>query len=156
MRTAPRPLVVGVGNPFRRDDGVGPAVVAALDGGCEADLAVLDGEPARLLEAWDGRHLVIVVDAVRTGAEPGTLHRLVIGADALPAAPSGGGTHGAGVAEAVAMATVLDRLPARIVVVGVEASDLREGPGLSGPVEAAVDAARRRVVEELEGERPCA
>src|ERR1043165_8817449 len=74
-----RVVVIGVGNPFRRDDGVGPAVVEALrdhvpDG---TVLAVSDGEPSRMLDLWHGADTVVVVEAVRTHpAWPGRLHTL--------------------------------------------------------------------------------
>ena len=43
-----RVVVIGVGNEFRHDDGIGPAVVARLRGQAPAavDLLVSDGEPA--------------------------------------------------------------------------------------------------------------
>ena len=52
-----RPLVIGVGNRWRTDDGIGPLVVEAMEAqGCDdVDLLVLDGEPARLVMAWEGR-----------------------------------------------------------------------------------------------------
>ena len=75
-------VVIGVGNPFRRDDGVGWAVAGALEpevgpvvgpevGPVEGTL--LDGEPARLLDVWAGADHAIVVDAVRSGATPGAV-----------------------------------------------------------------------------------
>src|SRR5262249_52531786 len=49
-------VVIGVGNEFRRDDGAGPEVVARLRGRVPdgAELVVSDGEPARMIEAWEG------------------------------------------------------------------------------------------------------
>ncbi|MBB4966940.1 hydrogenase maturation protease [Saccharothrix violaceirubra] len=65
-------VVVGVGNEFRQDDAVGPVVARALARhGVRAEIT--DGDPVRLMEAWDGEDLVIVVDAMR--GLPGTLHR---------------------------------------------------------------------------------
>jgi hydrogenase maturation protease len=60
-------VVIGVGNEFRRDDGAGPAVIARLRGLVPpgVDLVVTDGEPTRLIEAWTGAALAVVVDAVR-------------------------------------------------------------------------------------------
>ena len=60
-------MVIGVGNEFRRDDGAGPAVVTRLrdlapDG---VRLVITDGEPTRLIDAWAGSALAVVVDAVR-------------------------------------------------------------------------------------------
>ena len=138
-------MVIGVGNPMRRDDGVGAAVVARLPEQAGVDLVELDGEATRLIEAWSGRALAIVIDAAVAGAAPGTLHEVVVGRDALPGWAAGGSTHAAGVAEAVALAEALGRLPKRLVVLGVEPADLDLGPGLSSPVAAAVP----RVVERI-------
>ena len=67
-----RPLVVGIGNRFRRDDGVAAAVLDALAapagtfgaGRTDVDVAELDGEPTRVVDAWAQRQLVVVVDAL--------------------------------------------------------------------------------------------
>ena len=49
------------------------------------ELLVSDGEPARLIEAWSGADLAVVVDAVRADpARPGRLHRLVLDEAGLP------------------------------------------------------------------------
>lgn len=150
---AARTVVIGVGNPFRRDDGAGAAVVEAVAaGGVPATVHVvaLDGEPTRLLDAWEGAELVVVIDAARSGAPPGTVTRLEIGDGEEPLAPSGGASsHGAGVAEAVALGRALQRLPARLVVYGIEGADFGTGPGLSSPVEHAVAEVVRLLEQDL-------
>ncbi len=149
-------VAIGVGNEFRRDDGAGPAVIARL-----RDLAppgvrlvVTDGEPARLVEAWTGAALAVVVDAVRAEPpHPGKIHRLVLD---QPRAGAGRGasSHGLGLDDAVALATALDRMPGRLVVHAIEAADLTQGPGLSPLVAAAVDAVARAVLGDLDGKPP--
>lgn len=147
-----RVVVIGVGNPFRRDDGVGHVVVGELRPlvPTGVELVELDGEPARLVEAWDGADLAVVVDAVSTGSAPGAVHRWHVGVDALPD-PTGAvaGSHALGPAEAVALGGVLDRLPHTLVVFGVEVGDVGEGPGLSDAVAGAVDDAVDEVLVEL-------
>ena len=74
-------VVIGVGNDFRRDDGAGPAVVARLRDLVPPGirLVVTDGEPTRLIEAWTGAALAVVVDAVRAEPpHPGQVHRFVV------------------------------------------------------------------------------
>jgi len=146
------PLVVGVGNRTRRDDGVGPEV-ADLVRRVRPDLDVveLSGDASSMLELWSGRELVVVVDAVRTGAPTGSCHRWVAcsGAwDAVPP-PSRLSSHLVGVREAIDLAAALDRLPPVLVVVGVEVTDLGVGAGLSGAVAAAVDGALDLVLESV-------
>jgi len=143
--------VVGVGNPMRGDDGIGPAALRALAADVApagADLVQLDGEPARLIEVWRGRRRVVVVDAARTGAPPGTIHRLTLDDD-LGATTAPASSHGAGVATAVALARRLDALPDELVVLGVEPADVAMGEGLSAPVAAALPGLVTRIRAEV-------
>ena len=67
-------VVIGIGNPFRNDDGIGPAVAAQIEEQRLPGVRVVisDGEPAGLLEAWAGADLAVVVDAIhRVPASPG-------------------------------------------------------------------------------------
>jgi hydrogenase maturation protease len=147
------PLVVGVGNRVRRDDGIGPAVADRVrDVRPDLDVSDVSGDASRLLDLWAGRDVVVVVDAVRTGAPVGTCHRwrlLESGWD-VPPPPSRLSSHLVGVREAVDLATALDRLPPVLVVVGVEVADLEVGEGLSEDVTAAIDGAVRLVLESVE------
>jgi hydrogenase maturation protease len=147
-------VVIGVGNRFGTDDGVGPAVIDRVRQLCPHTATVeTDGEAARLVEAWDNADLVVLVDAVRSGARPGTAHRLVIerGAPAedlgRSAAPTS--SHAAGVAEAWALGEALDRTPDRLVVLGVEGADFSPGHRLSDEVARAVPCTARAVRDEI-------
>ncbi|HSK55256.1 MAG TPA: hydrogenase maturation protease [Jiangellales bacterium] len=149
-------LVVGLGNRDRGDDAVGPLVagrVAEQLAGHEAARVVEHEDPAALLESWEGADLTVVVDAVRTGGEPGAVVVLEAGAGAEPlteqpwTGPGRGGTHAFGLAAAVELARVLDRLPPRLVVVGVEGACWETGAGLSAPVAAACPRAVAAVLQ---------
>lgn len=143
--------IIGVGNPYRRDDGAGKAVVERLRSlvGERAGLRLLDldGEPVRLLQAWEGADDVVIVDAVRSGAPPGTRHEAAT--DTLAEHPSPGvelgGGHLLGISEAVALARALDALPPRLRVIGVEGASFDHGEGLSPEV----DRACSEVADEL-------
>jgi len=145
--------VIAVGNPLRADDGAGVEVVRRLAGRVPAGVRLIEvgGEPAGLLDAWDGLGTVVVVDAVRTGGEPGTVHRLDASTEPLPARMGSASTHGLGLAEALELGRALDRLPARVVVVGIEVADDRTvGGGLSRAVHDAIEGAAASVLAELE------
>ena len=147
-----RVVVIGVGNRWRGDDGIGPAVI---DSGRNrwsrsVDVVESDGEAAGLVDAWDGADLAIVVDAVRCGAAPGTVHRL--GPDSVGTRPVAS-SHRLGVAYALALGRVLGRVPARLEVIGVEGSQFEPGAGLSPPVAAAVAPTCRLVSDLLVGSR---
>ncbi|HEX5087233.1 MAG TPA: hydrogenase maturation protease [Nocardioides sp.] len=155
------PLVVGLGRADRGDDAVGGAVARAVARRVEAAglpgvLVVEHEDPTALLDLWVGRDPVVVVDAVCSGTPPGTVRRLETGARASRlqegawSATGRGGTHAFGLAAAVELARALHRLPARLVVVGIEAVGFEYGAPLSGPVAAAVPAAAEEVVSVLE------
>ena len=138
-------LVIGLGNEWR-DDGAGLAVARRLRGALPEHVSVLEheGEPVGLLETWSAAQLAIVVDAVSSGAAPGTIHRVDGRRERLPAELFRGSTHAFGLAEAVELARALERLPARLLVYGIEGECFGAGSGLSPSVE--------RTVGELVGE----
>jgi hydrogenase maturation protease len=135
--------VFGIGNRYRHDDAAG-LVVAERVGG-----TLLEGEPVALIEAWSGEDAVLLIDAVSSGAAPGTLHRLDAVAEPLPPALFAASTHHLGLADAVELARALNRLPARLIVIGIEGACFDAGEGLSIEVEIAVQRAVEAVREEV-------
>ncbi|HYM91268.1 MAG TPA: hydrogenase maturation protease, partial [bacterium] len=144
-------LVIGVGNPYRRDDAAG--LIAARRLGAAAPGLVLvreeSGEGAALLEAWEGADAVIVLDAVCSGAPPGTIRRIDAHRETIPTEVFHSSTHAFNVAEAIELARVLRRLPRRLIVFGVEGAHFDAGLGLSPPVERAVERLVKCGLEEL-------
>ncbi len=143
--------VIGIGTEMRGDDGLGPAAAALLHeqlrtgDNPDIDVVILDGEPTRLIEEWRDREMVVVIDAVKNGGDGGEIHRVEIGDIAgIDRAPAASSHHG-GLADAVALGKVLDRLPRRLVVYGVEPVEMATGSGLSPEVRRALP----RVVDEV-------
>ncbi|MFR9787099.1 hydrogenase maturation protease [Streptomyces sp. MB22_4] len=135
-----RVVVIGVGNPLRGDDGVGPAAVEALRGRVPDGtvLAVSDGEPARVLELWRGADTVVVAEALRARpARPGRVHTLTA-AEAASRTTGTASTHAFGLGECLALAEALDRLPPRLVVHAVEVADMELGARMSEAVRSAL------------------
>jgi hydrogenase maturation protease len=133
------PVVVGVGSPFGGDR-AGWAVVTRLGDLDGVRVESLDRPGPALLNALADATAAVVVDAVRSGAEPGTLHRLT----ALHQLPAAGPTssHGLGLAEALALGERLEQLPPWVVIgVEVDAEAL--------PSDAALDRAAEAVRREL-------
>ena len=144
-------VVIGVGNEYRRDDGAGLAVVTSLRGRVppEVELMLTDGEPTRLIEAWTGAALAVVVDAVRADPpRPGRVHRFVLDGP-LARTTRTASSHGFGLDDAVRLALALDRMPGRLVVHAIEAADLSQGTGLTPPVTAAVGDVARAVLTDI-------
>ena len=146
-----RTVVIGVGNPYRGDDGLGLAVAERVRGRLPAGVEVVEceQEPTRLLDAWDGADVAIVVDACASGAPAGTVHRFDVSGGRLPEHTFRSSTHAFGVGDAVELARALGRLPARVVVYGVEGEGFAAGAALSAPVGAAVEAVGAAIEAEL-------
>lgn len=148
----PQIVVIGVGNPFRRDDGIGPEVARRVRATTPSwvDVVEHDGEPAGLLDVWEGADLAVVVDAVRSHASsPGHIHRVLVEATTGVGALSGVSSHAGGPGDAVALARALDRLPARLVLYGIEGASFSAGLGLTPSVEASVNTVAELIVNEV-------
>jgi hydrogenase maturation protease len=147
--------VIGLGNRWRRDDAAGLAVARQLRPVAPAGVEVLEreGEPASLINAWDGAAAVWLVDALEPGASPGAVRRFDAAAAPLPVARFATSTHILGLADALELARALGRLPAYAVVYGIEAASSEAGGGLSPPVAEAVstvvEALRHDIAERL-------
>jgi len=152
---APPITVIGVGNPYRHDDAAGLVVLASLQHRFGTDgrvrLVDLDGEPVRLIQAWEGSHTVLIVDAVRSLQPAGTIHHFA--ADGLTGAAADGvalgGGHLLGLGEAIDLARALDKLPRALDVVGIEGADFELGEGLSEAVAAACELAALELGERI-------
>jgi hydrogenase maturation protease len=144
-------VVLGIGNPDRGDDAIGLLVLDELRTRCgpDIDLSSGDGDPGWMIDAWEGRRVSVVVDAVHTGAAPGSVTVIDASAAPLPATTRLSSSHAMGVASSVELARALGRLPDRLVVVGVEGRSFAFGSEMSPEVAAAVKPATVTVLEVL-------
>jgi hydrogenase maturation protease len=141
-----RTVVIGIGNPFRRDDGAGPAVVDLLRQRLTGvEFVVCDGEPTTLIDAWTGAARAVVIDAVR--CERGDVGHIFRFAAGHPTATRAGvaTSHAADLGDTVALARALDRMPDTLLVYTVQVDDVSYGTGLSP----AVVAAARRLADVI-------
>jgi len=138
-------IVIGIGNEFRHDDAVGLIAARRLrEHGLPSEEH--EGDPATLMDRWRSADGVILIDAVTSGASPGTLHRLDVSASPLNRELFRSSTHALGLADAVELSRTLGTLPPRVYVFGVEARDLSAGIGLSPEVESALPALLEEVL----------
>jgi len=148
---APNIVVIGIGNEYRSDDGVGIVVARRLRERFLSKITVLEesGEGAALIDSWKGATWVMLVDAVHSGAPPGTIHRFDARAAQIPADFFHYSTHAFSVAEAIELARSLDQLPPHLIVYGIEGENFEAGIGLSRAVEQAVERVVERVATEV-------
>ncbi|MDX1886010.1 hydrogenase maturation protease [Mycolicibacterium sp. 120270] len=141
-------LVIGIGNDFRRDDGVGLAVVQAIGRldlpGVETMTAI--GVPGVILDAWAGRPAVVVDAAAGSGMVPGRIRRWTPEGATTSVGTS---SHSFGLAQTYALGRALGLLPASLVVFTVDIADAGMGPGLSAQVSAAIPDAVEAVLAEI-------
>jgi hydrogenase maturation protease len=136
--------VIGVGNRDRGDDGIGPVVADRVAALAPDGVVVATASPDQLIDVWGRAQVVVMVDAIRGEGPPGTVRVFTDGE--IPGATASVSSHGIGIPEAIDLAAALDRLPERLVVVGVTGEEF-DGTGLSPPVERAVDEAVDAVME---------
>jgi hydrogenase maturation protease len=151
-------LVLGLGNPILSDDSIGLRVVQELRVrlGDKPDIEV--GEDywggLRLMERMIGFDRAIIIDAIRTDAEPGTIHLL---------SPNDIPTQRSASAHDVNLPTALElgrqagaQLPPpnEILIVGVEAADVQTfDEALTPEVETALPQAVEAVLSALDRKR---
>jgi hydrogenase maturation protease len=147
--------VVGVGNPYRGDDAVGPLVVDAVRARLGAasnrlDTIVIIGDLLDLVLAFNSEQDVVVVDAMVGEGEPGTI-RETDALDDLPLPEPAVSSHGIGIAEAVELARILERLPRSLLVIAVQAKTFGHFEPPSPEVSAAVPVVADRIIERFGG-----
>lgn len=150
-----RILVAGLGNVFEGDDGFGVEVAAALartdlpEGVTVSDFGIRGVHLAyQLLEPYD---LVVIVDAVQRGEQPGSLYVIEHGTDADRRPPAEDApvldAHDMAPDEVLALVPVLGGTLGRVVIVGCEPASIAPLMGLSEPVARSLDRAAQLVTE---------
>ena len=149
-------VAIGVGNLFRNDDGVGIVVARSLGKKLREqrlpppDICESSGEGTELISAWEGYDQAYVFDAVMHRGQTGRIYRLEASRDNLPTDFFKYSSHAFSLAEAVEMSRVLDRLPDKLVVFGIEGEDFAFGEALSAGVMAASEKVVDAVIAELQ------
>ena len=146
-------IVVGIGNRDRGDDAVGPIVCDRVRlRAPHLDTWVVEADPSSLVVTWRPDDEVVLVDAVVTGAPPGTVHRLDPGTLATGHLLS---THGVGIADTIRLSELLHSLPTRLWILGVEAVSFEMGAPLSVAVARVIDTVATTAIALLD-DRPAA
>jgi hydrogenase maturation protease len=142
-------IVIGVGNALRGDDAVGLCVARILAARGVAGVHESSGDPASLMELWNGAELVLLVDAAQSGAPPGEVWWYDASEEALPATRLHCSTHAFGAAEAIELARSLGTLPPRVIVFGIEGKSFEHGAEISPEVVSALEQAADWMEAEL-------
>jgi hydrogenase maturation protease len=144
-------LILGLGNPLQGDDGVGCYVVQKLEQRTlPDDVEVMDGGTPGigLLNLFEGRQRVIIIDAAEMGQAPGEVVRFQPAEVTLTGPTQRFSLHRSGVADALALARALNLVLPDIVVLGVQPAHVGWGESLSPQVQAAADRVIGAVLRE--------
>jgi hydrogenase maturation protease len=147
-------LVVGLGNPILGDDGVGWRVAAAVKDRLDdpaVDVICLSLGGLALMEHLAGYRRAIIVDAMTTGAQPGSLHQLSAREMDELSVQHTASVHDMSLSAALSFGREMGLdLPQDIWLIGVEAQpEFDFGETLSAPVDQAVPAAVQAVLQWL-------
>jgi hydrogenase maturation protease len=147
-----RTLLLGIGNPFRRDDGIGPAVIKRLQSEQTLEgVDLLDGgtDGLALIDVIQEYAKVLIIDAVDMGMGPGEVKtfspedaKLTIKTDALS-------THGFGLAEVITLMRKLE-MNTDLRMIGVQAKDVSFGEGMSPEISSKIEEILKLVKKEIE------
>ena len=143
--------IIGIGSPFG-DDAVGLEIARTLaqapPPNCE--VIAVDRPGTRLVDLLDGARAAIIIDAVRSGAHPGTIHEIPfdeLGRSATHLVSS----HDLGVAAALQLAQNLGRRPSVGKIIGIEVAPVSRAllSGLSLSTRKAMRQAIERVLSTV-------
>jgi hydrogenase maturation protease len=148
-------LVLSLGESGCGDEAFGPALLQELTqryryAGGFVEFVNGGSEGVELLRCFAGRHIVVVLDALSAGREPGTVATLE---DAEVLRYVNGNSdiaHPGDVHELLSTAAFLGELPQHFYVVGVQPSDLHQGNVLSSEVGSALQSATIQAQEIID------
>lgn len=146
----PRIVVIGVGNLLLKDEGIGihtvkalqeinlPPYIELIDGGTSPDLIAYTRVGDKM----------IIIDATKTGGEPGAVYRFT------PEDLAGGkGTltsaHEMGVAENLNLMKLTGNEPREIIIIGIEPKEIDWGTELSPEIQGKLPEIIKVVLREM-------
>ncbi|MFN2239862.1 MAG: hydrogenase maturation protease [Thermoanaerobaculia bacterium] len=132
-------LAVGIGSWGNSDDAAGLLLAQAIArrGLPEVDVVVSPGPPVELLDG-STRELVLVLDAVRLGASPGTVHLF----RAAPTnSPGDAGSHRWRAVQWLGLRQALGCPDCPVAILGIEPATLEAGLGVTPEVLAGIELA---------------
>ena len=144
--------IIGLGNGMRGDDAVGLVAARRLqqEVGGRAQVIEAGMVGVELIDMMKGAPVVILIDAVRSGKAPGSVHRLDASVSPIGGQVFTRSSHAIGVSEAIELARAMDVLPATVIVYGVEVGNTEIGRPLSPPMGEALDQVVKQIIQECE------
>lgn len=146
-------VILGVGNILLSDEGFGVHVAnRMMEMRLPENVSVVEGgtDGFRLLNIVTEADKLIVIDAIKGGAEPGTIYRFNI--DDINNVPKGFKTsvHQIGILEVIDLSSLIGKRP-ETVVIGIEPKSLNMGMELSEEIKSKIPKIIELVLKEIKG-----
>jgi hydrogenase maturation protease len=129
-------LIVGIGNEYRNDDVAGMYTARLLNGLKlpRTHVRELHYDISELLHVWMSYRSVIIIDAVSSGAKPGSIHRFNLAQGQPTEADVLRTSHSIGFSKLIELSRTINRIPEQIVLYGIEGKNFDHGITLSKEV----------------------
>ncbi|MBU2444645.1 MAG: hydrogenase maturation protease [Bacteroidetes bacterium] len=145
-------LLIGIGNEFRQDDGIGIHIARKIKmmNLPNVEIHEASGEGSELIEKWKGKSSVIIVDAVNSGNVPGEIYFFNTVTESLPTKFFNYSSHAFGLAEAIEVSRRLQQLPSELFVYGIEGKYFEFGEEISEEVQSSSDSLIKVILTQIE------
>lgn len=162
LRGDPKILIAGVGNELRQDDAFGVLLAKKLheEAGFPESVKVMEIGSAGLhlvQQLFDKYDMLVLLDVVSWGGEPGTIHFREIDVKDIRQLPPEeknkfmADAHYIDPLKALMLAKALDVFPSKVIFLGCETAEHEEiGFGLSAQVHNAIPVAYKQVVDWIQ------
>jgi hydrogenase maturation protease len=143
--------VVGVGNPFRRDDGAGWAVIDEIEKRkiAHVELRKNRADPADFLDIFSRYSIVFVIDACMMDAPLGSWQRIDALNDPIPSERAQTSTHGFSLSQIIALGQTLRQLPSQLILYAINGKSYRISHALSLEVARAIPRVTQEILREI-------
>lgn len=149
--------IIGIGNPYRGDDGIGWAVIDQLQGKVDSTIHLIKerGDITLLLDLFGRYDTVYLVDACHGLPKGHSWERIEPLLHPIPTDLKQTSTHGLNLSQAIALGTRLNQLPSKLIIYAIEATTLNKHTALSKQSKEALQSVLCSLLLELQGNEPC-
>lgn len=142
-------IIVGVGNPYRGDDGAGWAVIDGLKKRLNSNIELLKqkGDIAEIIDIFSTHPCVYLVDACSSQAVH-SWQRIDVLVQPIQEKHSLTSTHGFSIAQAVSLAKNLGQLPNKLILYAINGDHYAMSDVLSPSVKQSIDHVINEILNE--------
>jgi hydrogenase maturation protease len=146
--------VIGLGNPLRRDDGIGIILLEQLQKQKKEfpkNVEFIDGGTGgmTLLHIFVGFEIVLIIDAVDFKGRPGDIRLFTLDEIYSRKAPVRLSTHESDFIKVLQLSKELNELPSKLFVFGIQPTDVSHGIGLSKELTTVLNNLLKKLTQEI-------